>query len=136
MNIVGLSKSLLSCAAKACGISPRRSTVLHSRAGPHSDRLAQAHIDESSYWCASPRLGWPCEVQLPRKSWEVATSYMIEALRIYDHYIFRVASEERRLQGEPLELKHPPGPNKPAWFDRDWLDPIRARNREVFSSSL
>lgn len=38
----------------------------------------------------------------------VATSYMIEALRIYDHYIFRVAAEERRGSADPLELKRSP----------------------------
>lgn len=35
----------------------------------------------------------------------VATSYMIEALRMYDHYIFRVASEASNGPARPLELK-------------------------------
>lgn len=63
----------------------------------------------------------------------VATSYMIEALRIYDHYVFRVASEERSSTADPLELKVPPQPGGKTWFERDWIDPVRARDRELFS---
>ncbi|RWY78861.1 phospholipase D-like domain-containing protein [Rhizobium sp. WSM1325] len=63
----------------------------------------------------------------------VATSYMIEALRMYDHYIFRVASEASNGPARPLELKHPPQPGGTPWFERDWTDPIRARDRELFA---
>ncbi|MEZ2131169.1 MULTISPECIES: phospholipase D-like domain-containing protein [unclassified Sinorhizobium] len=63
----------------------------------------------------------------------VATSYMIEALRMYDHYVFRVASEEGQHTAQPLELKRPPQPGGKAWFERDWTDPIRARDRELFA---
>jgi phosphatidylserine/phosphatidylglycerophosphate/cardiolipin synthase-like enzyme len=63
----------------------------------------------------------------------VATSYMIEALRIYDHYVFRVASEEGQDAADPLELKQPPQPGGTAWFERDWTDPIRARDRQLFA---
>ncbi|MDZ4368850.1 MAG: phospholipase D-like domain-containing protein [Afipia sp.] len=63
----------------------------------------------------------------------VATSYMIEALRIYDHYVFRVASEQTRGAAQPLELKLPPKQGKVPWFARDWTDPVRIRDRELFS---
>ncbi|NEJ19988.1 phospholipase [Rhizobium leguminosarum] len=63
----------------------------------------------------------------------VATSYMIEALRMYDHYIFRVASEANDGAARPLELKRPPQPGGTPWFERDWTDPIRARDRELFA---
>ncbi len=63
----------------------------------------------------------------------VATSYMIEALRIYDHYVFRVASEEEHGPARPLELKLPPGDGEKPWFERDWTDPVRARDRELFA---
>jgi hypothetical protein len=65
----------------------------------------------------------------------VATSYMIEALRMYDHYIFRVATSGSHGEPKPLELKLPPEPGKAAWFDRDWTDPVRARDRVLFSST-
>ncbi|RVD31783.1 phospholipase D-like domain-containing protein [Mesorhizobium sp. M4B.F.Ca.ET.017.02.2.1] len=60
----------------------------------------------------------------------VATSYMIEALRMYDHYVFRLASHS----DEPLALKLPPKDGKAPWFDRDWSDPVRARDRQLFAA--
>jgi PLD-like domain len=65
----------------------------------------------------------------------VATSYMIEALRIYDHYRFRSAREDEKSKGkEVLELKLPPkkSSEKP-WWQKDWDDPIRRRDRELFA---
>jgi len=34
-----------------------------------------------------------------------------------------------------LELKVPPQPGKAPWFDRDWNDPIRARDRMLFAAA-
>lgn len=65
----------------------------------------------------------------------VATSYMIEALRMYDHYVFRVASEEEQSAAHPLELKRPPQQGGTAWFECDWTDPIRARDRQLFAGA-
>jgi phosphatidylserine/phosphatidylglycerophosphate/cardiolipin synthase-like enzyme len=65
----------------------------------------------------------------------VATSYMIEALRIYDHYLFRSAREDQKTKGtKVLELKLPPkkSSEKP-WWQRDWDDPVRKRDRELFA---
>ena len=65
----------------------------------------------------------------------VATSYMIEALRIYDHYRFRSAREDEKTKGtKVLELKLPPKkPSEKPWWQRDWDDPIRKRDRELFA---
>lgn len=65
----------------------------------------------------------------------VATSYMIEALRIYDHYRFRTAQEDQKAKAKKvIELKLPPTkPSEKPWWQRDWDDPIRARDRELFS---
>jgi hypothetical protein len=65
----------------------------------------------------------------------VATSYMIEALRIYDHYRFRVAREELKSKARKvLELQVPPKKktDKP-WWQPDWDDPIRKRDRLLFA---
>ncbi|MGO8470068.1 phospholipase, partial [Rhizobium leguminosarum] len=48
----------------------------------------------------------------------VATSYMIDALRMYDHYIFRVASKASDGPALPLELKRPPQPGGTPWFEK------------------
>jgi phosphatidylserine/phosphatidylglycerophosphate/cardiolipin synthase-like enzyme len=66
----------------------------------------------------------------------VATSYMIEALRIYDHYRFRVAREDARERAtrKVLELKLPPRTrSEKPWWAKDWDDPIRRKDRELFA---
>jgi hypothetical protein len=63
-----------------------------------------------------------------------ATSYMIEALRIYDHYRFRVVNAEAKKKREKLELKLPPATKKDRpWWQRDLEDAVRIRDRELFA---
>jgi hypothetical protein len=67
----------------------------------------------------------------------VATSYMIEAVRIYDHYRFRTVQEDTRKTGKNkkrIELRVPPkkASEKP-WWQAHWDDPIRKRERELFA---
>lgn len=64
----------------------------------------------------------------------VAVSYTIEALRIFDHYHFRVAQREAKQAKKTLELAKPPrkAGEKP-WFDEDYTDPRKARDRELFA---
>ena len=65
----------------------------------------------------------------------VATSFMIEALRIYDHYRFRAAREDAKAKGvKSLELALPPkSKSGRPWWRKDWDDPIRKRDRELFA---
>ncbi|MDR6100251.1 hypothetical protein QE369_000429 [Agrobacterium larrymoorei] len=58
---------------------------------------------------------------------------MIEALQMYDHYLFRVAAQDDKETGQPLELKLPPQAGEAAWLERDWADPVRARDRNLFA---
>lgn len=62
----------------------------------------------------------------------VATSYAIEAVRIFDHYSFRLKQEAAKQQQQPLVLKRPPPTGKPTWFDEDWTDSRKARDRTLF----
>jgi PLD-like domain len=63
----------------------------------------------------------------------VATSYMIEALRIYDHYRFRAAQEDAG-DDHPIQLHLPPATAaEDPWWQRDWDDPLRRRDRELFA---
>ncbi len=63
----------------------------------------------------------------------VATAYMIEALRIFDHYHFRIAVAQSQQQHKPLQLKKPPRkPGEVAWWDEYFTDPIKKRDRELF----
>lgn len=69
------------------------------------------------------------------KDRRVATSYMIEALRMYDHYRFRTVQEEKKGKtGKVLELQLPPSsPDEKPWWHRDWADPLRKQDRELFA---
>ena len=64
----------------------------------------------------------------------IATSYMIEALRIFDHYHFRVVQKEAKKAREKLTLAKPPrkAGEKP-WWAKDYSDKRRIRDRELFA---
>lgn len=63
----------------------------------------------------------------------IATSYMIEALRIFDHYHFRVAQQEAKKSKSTLVLARPPRKTgeKP-WWDEHYTNAIKIRDRELF----
>jgi PLD-like domain len=67
----------------------------------------------------------------------VATSYMIEAVRLYDHYRFRTVQEDTKRSGKnKKEIVLKPAPQKPnekPWWQSHWDDPIRKRERELFA---
>lgn len=64
----------------------------------------------------------------------VAVSYMIEALRIFDHYHFRVAQQEAKTARKKLQLAPPPRKKgeKP-WWSEDYSDKRKIRDRELFA---
>jgi hypothetical protein len=64
----------------------------------------------------------------------IATSYMIEALSLFDHYHFRVSQQEAGKAKTKLQLAKPPrnAGDKP-WWDEDFTDPHKIRDRELFS---
>jgi hypothetical protein len=56
-------------------------------------------------------------------------------LRLYDHYRFRSLQEDaKKKSNKPITLKLPPktAAEKP-WWQRDWDDPIRRQDRELFA---
>jgi hypothetical protein len=64
----------------------------------------------------------------------VATSYMIEALRIFDHYHFRLAQEDAEEAQTKLFLRTPPSnAGEEPWWTGDFNDPRRIRDRKLFS---
>jgi phosphatidylserine/phosphatidylglycerophosphate/cardiolipin synthase-like enzyme len=67
----------------------------------------------------------------------VATSYAIEALRIFDHLHFRSRMQDALAGGnkEPLTLKKPTAiSGKPAWFEEFYAEGSQAANdRKLFS---
>jgi hypothetical protein len=64
----------------------------------------------------------------------VAVSYTVEALRIFDHYHFRVVQKEAKTAKKELKLQKPPrAPGEKPWFDEDYTDPRKIRDRELFA---
>jgi len=64
----------------------------------------------------------------------IAVSYMVEALRMFDHYHFRVAQQEAKAAGTKLQLKFPPAaPGQDPWWLRDYTDVRRIKDRLMFS---
>ncbi len=64
----------------------------------------------------------------------IATSYVIEALRIFDHYHFRIAQRDAKKAKKKLVLAKPPRKKgeRPWWSD-DYTNARRARDREMFA---
>jgi hypothetical protein len=64
----------------------------------------------------------------------VAVSYMIEALRIFDHYLFRVLQADATKARRQLVLARPPrAPGEKPWFDEDFTGARKIRDRELFA---
>jgi hypothetical protein len=64
----------------------------------------------------------------------IAVSYAVEALRIFDHYHFRVTQQEAKKARKRLALAKPPRrPSETPWFLGDYTDPRKIRDRELFS---
>lgn len=64
----------------------------------------------------------------------IAVSYMIEALRIFDHYHFRVAQQEAKKARKTLQLAKPPrARGEKPWWDEYYTDERKARDRTLFA---
>lgn len=65
----------------------------------------------------------------------VATSYAVEALRIFDHFHFRVAMREAETQRRVLKLAQPPVGGEHPWFREVFIPGhIKERDRLLFST--
>jgi hypothetical protein len=65
---------------------------------------------------------------------KVAVSYMVEAVRIFDHYRFRLAQRDAATRRETLALARPPrAPGETPWWKKDYLEPSRIRDRTIFA---
>jgi phosphatidylserine/phosphatidylglycerophosphate/cardiolipin synthase-like enzyme len=64
----------------------------------------------------------------------IAVSYMIEALRLVDHYHFRVAQQEAKTAKTKLQLAKPPRlPGEEPWWSRYYSDAVKIRDRLLFA---
>ena len=91
-----------------------------------------ARVYFGSYNFSSPADVKNGENLLLIKDRRIATSYMIEALRIFDHYHFRVAQQESGRKTLTLQLP-PRAPGEKAWWEEHYTDAVKKRDRELFS---
>jgi phosphatidylserine/phosphatidylglycerophosphate/cardiolipin synthase-like enzyme len=64
----------------------------------------------------------------------IAVSYVIEALRIFDHYEFRVAQLDAKTAKKKLHLAKPPRKaGEKAWWAEDYTNARKIKDRELFS---
>jgi phosphatidylserine/phosphatidylglycerophosphate/cardiolipin synthase-like enzyme len=64
----------------------------------------------------------------------IAVSYVIEALRIFDHYHFRVNQQQAKKARRELVLAKPPrNEGEQAWWEEDYTNVRKIKDRELFS---
>jgi len=112
-----------------------RGTRMHHKFVVLDFDRADARVYFGSYNFSEPADTDNGENLLLVKDRTVATTYMIEAVRLYDHYRLRSLREDAKGKGKKvLELQLPPtkASEKP-WWQKDWDDPARKRDRELFA---
>lgn len=67
------------------------------------------------------------------KDKRIAVSYLLEALRLFDHYHFRVSQTEAKKDKKPLNLVKPPKAGEESWWEKYYNDVRRIRDRELFA---
>jgi phosphatidylserine/phosphatidylglycerophosphate/cardiolipin synthase-like enzyme len=92
-----------------------------------------ARVYMGSYNFSSPADVKNGENLLIIKDRRIAVSYAVEALRIFDHYHFRVTQQEAKKAKKELVLDKPPrkAGEKPWWTD-NYTDARKIRDREIF----
>ena len=64
----------------------------------------------------------------------VAVSYVVEALRIFDHYHFRVVQQQAKTARRELVLAKPPrAAGDTPWWLEDYTEPRKIRDRKLFA---
>lgn len=68
------------------------------------------------------------------KDRKIATSFMIEAIRLFDHYHFRIAQLDAERAHEKLFLRKPPAENNDQpWWTEYYEDETKIKDRTLFS---
>jgi phosphatidylserine/phosphatidylglycerophosphate/cardiolipin synthase-like enzyme len=112
-----------------------RGTRMHHKFVVIDFDKADARVYLGSYNFSEPADGENGENLVLIKDRTVATSFMIEAVRLYDAYLFRNVNEgKKRKRGRILELALPPrSATAEPWWQKYWEDPFRRRDRTLFA---
>ena len=63
----------------------------------------------------------------------VAVSYVVEAIRLFDHYHFRVVQANSRKARKKLQLAKPPRNGEDPWWMEDYTNPRKILDRQLFA---
>ena len=119
---------------EASGLAGGVGTRMHHKFVVIDFDKPEARVWFGSYNFSNPADRKNGENLLLIKDRRVAVSYMIEALRIFDHYQFRVAQEDAKTAKTKLELARPPRqPGEMPWWAPFYDNPQKARDRILFS---
>ncbi|MET0787224.1 MAG: phospholipase D-like domain-containing protein [Paenisporosarcina sp.] len=93
-----------------------------------------ARVYLGSYNFSSPADNDNGENLLLIRDRRIAVSYAIEALRIFDHYHFRVKQQGTKKARKELVLAKPPrSKREKAWWVEDYTDVRKIKDRELFA---
>lgn len=93
-----------------------------------------ARVYLGSYNFSEPADGKNGENLLRIRNRRIAVSYVVEAVRIFDHYHFRVMQQQANKTKQKLVLLKPPrNPGEKAWWEEDYAVPRKMRDRELFA---
>jgi phosphatidylserine/phosphatidylglycerophosphate/cardiolipin synthase-like enzyme len=67
------------------------------------------------------------------KDRRVATAYMVEALRLFDHYHFRITQANSATAKKELTLARPPKSGEKPWWHDDYNSPRKIMDRKLFA---
>lgn len=68
------------------------------------------------------------------KDRRIAVAYTVEALRIFDHYHFRLKQQDAKTARRQLVLAKPPRqPGDSPWWEEHYTTPTKIRDRELFA---
>ncbi|OKS86722.1 phospholipase D-like domain-containing protein [Mucilaginibacter polytrichastri] len=87
--------------------------------GSYNFSVAADEDNGENLWCFDDR--------------KIAVAYMIQAVAMFDHYEWRDVHAKAKDVGNKLYLKTPPAAGQAAWYDEDFKDPQKIKDRELFS---
>ncbi len=105
----------------------------------HKFVVLDFNTDDARVWMGSYNFSGTADLKngenlLLIRDRKVATAYMVEALRIFDSYQFRVAQADATTAKKTLALRKPPAlSGKAAWWKEDYTDPVKIRDRLLFA---
>lgn len=115
------------------GLSGRRWTRLHHKFVVIDFDKPTARVYLGSYNFSNPADLENGENLLVVRDRRVAVSYMVEAVRIFDHYHFRVLQSQKGAKKKLQLAKPPTKAGTSTWFDDYFSRAQKSRDRELFA---